>query len=60
MSWPSTDFEVELQMELDELRLLRDRVNFVINTSKQHTQPCPEWVLKTLRGLNPQCEGKKE
>jgi len=39
-----------------QLNAVMARVNFVLNTSEQHVTPAPEWVLKTLRGENPQAE----
>jgi hypothetical protein len=40
----------------DEVARMRARINFVINTSHRHTEPVPEWVVRTLRGENPSAE----
>jgi len=41
----------------EELERVMCRVNFVLNTSRQHVTPAPPWVLQTLRGENPQVDG---
>ena len=39
-----------------QVKRLLARINFVVNTSVQHTSPAPGWVLETLRGENKQAE----
>jgi hypothetical protein len=42
--------------EAEQLKRLTARANFILNTSHQHTTPAPEWVLRVLRGEDPNAE----